>query len=91
MIDYDALRKNGLLSKYLLRSGIRIVENPRVYQTVQVREHKKSRSMSDSYHNRVQKKWRKRFGTKQIPGCYLLNGDTLIAHPEIIKLIKETR
>ena len=80
-----------LIRKYLICSGVRVLESPHSYQTVPVREHKKSRSMTDSYHNRIQKKWRKRFGTKRIPGCYLLNGNTLIAHPEIIKQIKQIK
>lgn len=33
--------------------------------TVPVRKHKRRRGQSEAYHRRVQKKWTKRFGTKQ--------------------------
>ena len=48
--------------------------------------------MSEQYHQRVQKKWRKRFGTKEAPGAYELAGGVLVMHPDLVEMLKkETR
>jgi hypothetical protein len=52
----------------------RIVESPMAVRTVPARQHKKRSNQTPAYHARIQKKWTKRFGTKQVPCAYQLNG-----------------
>lgn len=54
--------------------GLRVVESPLAVQTVPVRAHKKRRNQTEAYHARVQKKWTKRFGTKQVACAYRIDG-----------------
>lgn len=43
-----------------------IVQHPFACERdVPVRKHKKRKNQSNAYHARIQKKWRKRFGTKK--------------------------
>lgn len=58
-------------------NGIRIVSSPYAVSITQVRNHKRRRSQSKKYHLRIQKKWRKRWGTKEEPAAYFLSGDIL--------------
>lgn len=69
-------------------------ESPLALQTVPVKQHKKRRNQT-AYHRRVQKKWTKRYGTKQVPAAYVLDnrqigghGQTLVAHPSIVASLK---
>lgn len=58
--------------------GIDVVESPYVgTQHVPIRVHKKRRNQTEAYHRRIQKKWRKRFGTKEVPCMYLMNTGAL--------------
>lgn len=57
--------------------GINVVESPHAVQTVPIRVHKKRRNQTEAYHRRIQKKWRKRFGTKEVPCMYLMNTGAL--------------
>lgn len=52
----------------------RIVESPMAVRTVPVRQHRKRRNQSATYHARIQKKWTKRWGTKEVPCAYQING-----------------
>ncbi len=68
----------------------RVRESPYAMQTVPARVHKKRRNQSDAYHQRVQKKWVKRWGTKQVPGAYMIDaaaiggsGKILVVHPAL--------
>lgn len=82
-------------------NGFRVVESTMAMETVPVRRHKQTRAKSDSYHSRIQKKWNKRFGFKQVPGIYMidtskltfggLNGGekVIMAHPEMAARLKE--
>lgn len=61
-------------------------------QRVPVRVHKKRRNQTAAYHARVQKKWTKRFGTKEAPAAFLIDnrylggrGRTLVAHPSLME------
>ena len=47
--------------------GIKVVESPLAVMQVPNRQHKRKRWMSNAYHARIQKKWRKRFGTHEEP------------------------
>lgn len=70
-------------------AGFRVIANSLAMTTAPRRKHRKTRSMSDSYHNRVQKKWLKRYGTVQEPGCIMVY-DRLYVHPAIYdKVIKQ--
>ena len=52
--------------------------------------HIKSKAMSENYHKRVQEKWNKRYGMKQVP-CFFMVGDSILAHPSVItELEKES-
>lgn len=67
--------------------GVRVHSNPLAMALEPVKKHRKTRSMSDTYHQRVQKKWIKRFGEKQVPGMYQIGRD-IVAHPEIVAAMK---
>jgi hypothetical protein len=69
---------------------LQVCESLLAMQTVPAKRHKKRRSQTEAYHRRVQKKWTKRHGTKQVPAAYMLDdsvlggyGQTLVAHPSI--------
>lgn len=79
----------------LIINGIRIRSSLLAVNTEQAKRHRKRRSQSASYHRRVQKKWLKRFGTKQVPCAYVIDngflggvGQTLIAHPSIVERLR---
>lgn len=79
--------------------GLPILENPLATNQVPARAHKRRRNQTEAYHRRVQKKWLKRFGTKSVPGAYLMDarfampwaapGRIVVCHPEIAKLLRE--
>lgn len=61
--------------------GCQIIETPFMCDTVQAKKHKKKR---------VNKKWKKRYGMKEIPknSVLITNDGKIIAHPEIVNRIK---
>ena len=68
--------------------ALRVRESQYATKTEPTMAHKKRRNQSEAYHRRVQKKWTKRWGTKQVPCAYLIDnaaiglpGRTLVAHP----------
>lgn len=67
--------------------GMKVVESTYAgtFAPNRVHEHKDGQRLS--YHNRIQKKWRKRFGVYLIPGAFRM-GDTIVAHPEILKKLR---
>lgn len=67
---------------------MKIVQSVLAVEQVSAKIHKQSRSMSNSYHKRVQKKWDKRFGYIFVPSAYVTS-DAIIAHPEVAKRLKE--
>jgi hypothetical protein len=74
---------------------LQVRESPLALQAVPVKRHKKRRNQREAYHLRVQKKWTKRYGTKQVPAAYMIDnsvigsyGQTLVAHPSIVALLK---
>ncbi len=76
------------LAKLEPAGPLQVRESPYATQTVPARVHKKRRNQRDAYHQRVQKKWVKRWGTKQVPGAYVVDasaiggsGKILIMHP----------
>lgn len=77
------------------RGPLQVRESPLALQTVPVKRHKKRRNQTEAYHRRVQKKWTKRHGTKQVPTAYVIDngviggyGQTLVAHPSIVARLK---
>ena len=71
----------------LLYGGIRVISSPFAMVAEPIKKHTKTRSMSESYHARVQKKWTKRYGTKQVPGAYMTPMG-LVAHPVVLEAMK---
>lgn len=74
---------------------LQVRESPLALQTVPAKRHKKRRNQTEAYHRRVQKKWTKRHGTKQVPAAYMVDnsviggyGQTLVAHPSIVARLK---
>ena len=72
-----------------------VIENLLATRTVPIKAHKKRRHQSMAYHRRVQKKWTKRHGTKQVPAAYMMenrfiggSGRTLLVHPAISMTLK---
>ena len=66
-------------------------QSPLVTRTEPTKVHKHRRSQTDAYHKRIQKKWTKRYGTKQVPCAYVVDnaclggfGRTLIVHPSLM-------
>ncbi len=61
--------------------GYQIIETPFMSDSVQAKKHKKKR---------INKKWKKRYGTKEIPKNNILitNDGKIIAHPKIVERIK---
>lgn len=77
------------------RGPLQVRESLLALQTVPAKRHKKRRNQTEAYHHRVQKKWTKRHGTKQVPTAYLIDnkaigdyGQTLVAHPSIVARLK---
>lgn len=58
-----------------------IIESPFMSDSVQAKTHKKKR---------INKKWKKRYGTREIPKNDILitNDGKIIAHPKIVNRIK---
>lgn len=57
-----------------------------------VKKHKHRHAQTETYHKRIQKKWTKRYGTKQVPCAYMIDntylggfGRTLVAHPSLLR------
>lgn len=63
-------------------AGIRIIESLHAYKHTDVpnRPHTKTRSMSERYHTRIQKKWIKRWGYEIEYVCYK-TPQAFIMHP----------
>ena len=59
--------------------GTPVYENPLATTSAQARTHRKKR---------INKKWGKKYGTKQVPGAYLV-GNKLICHPEIAAKMRQ--
>lgn len=78
--------------------GIRIHESPLAVTHESVRKHKRTRHQTEAYHRRIQKKWRKRYGTIEVPavfmidpsaaGLYGFGGQRYIAHPKLMGVIR---
>lgn len=86
MRELDAVAPSGPLQ---------VQASPLVLQTVPVKRNKKRSNQREAYHRRVQKKWTKRYGTKQVPAAYMVDnsviggyGRTLVAHPSIVARLK---
>lgn len=92
-------------------NGMRVIESIYATETVPVRKHKLTRSQIThlqkhmfkgiTYHDRIQKKWNKRFGFKQVPGMMIVDpkamgfmdigrseSKVIIAHPTVIEALK---
>lgn len=71
-------------------AGIRVRQSPLAVNVEPVRRHRQRRGQSATYHRRVQKKWLKRFGKKEVPCAYVIDaglacGKTLIVHPSMME------
>lgn len=72
----EMLRRNEFqcrLGGDLLRGSVKVVESQYAVRKVPVRQHKKRRNQSATYHARIQKKWVKRFGMKEEPCAYVID------------------
>ena len=77
--------------------GIPIISHPLATMLVPNRRHKRRRWMSESYHRRIQKKWRKRFGTHEeacaffmsprAAGLIEMGQDVIYMHPKGIAIL----
>jgi len=100
------------LQNLAMLNGMRVVESPMAMTSEPVRKHKLTRAQLKhlekhmpkgiTYHDRIQKKWNKRFGFKQVPGFFivdtsklsfdnLMNDDgekVLLVHPTIMKTLQ---
>lgn len=85
-----------------LFNGMKVISNPLCTTEEPVRVHIQKGTQRQAYHDRIQKKWNKRFGTKRVPGMYIMNQSyftgsfeygggsekVIIAHPVIIAQMK---
>lgn len=79
--------------------GMRLMPSELAVYQEPVRSHAAGRH-GEAYHQRIQKKWKKRFGMRDVPTLFLINTDYLglglggpgervvLAHPKIIERIK---
>lgn len=75
MNDYTQFMNN-----YSYFNGYQLIETSCMADVVQVRTHKKKR---------INKKWRKRYGVKEVPWNKLyVFEDKILAHPKMIERIK---
>lgn len=58
------------------------------YTLVPVRVHKRTRSQSQAYHERIQKKWIKRYGIKK-QAFWVRRGDCFAVHPDTYAQLKQ--
>lgn len=72
----------------------RFVENPLATTSKPVKVHKRRRNQTLAYHQRIQKKWNKRFGHHLAPAVFQLDGgkfglgSMFVVHPEIAKRLR---
>ncbi len=69
-------------------SGVRVYSSEFAVVSAPKRKHKKSASMSETYHRRVQKKWLKRFGTEDAPGAFQLSDGSFVMHPTLVDRLR---
>lgn len=73
---------------------LRFVENPLATTSKPVKVHKRRRNQTLAYHQRIQKKWNKRFGHHLAPSVFQLDGgkfglgSMFVVHPEIAKRLR---
>lgn len=72
----------------MIYGGVRVFSTPHAMVRTPAREHTKTRSMSDAYHKRVQKKWDKRYGVDWNPGMYQISNGDIYAHPIIYEQLR---
>ena len=95
----------------IMSNGMRVIESTLATVSEPVRKHNITRQQLKhlekhmfkgiTYHDRIQKKWNKRFGFKHVPGCFIVDtskltfGDinggekVIMAHPTVVKAMKE--
>jgi len=79
--------------------GMDVRESLHAVTAEQLRKHEKKPGQSESYHKRINKKWRKRFGMTQIPCMYKIGAqytgtgrEALVVHPDLMpKLLESVR
>lgn len=69
-------------------NGYRIIPNNMLaeFNYEPAKKHVKKSWMSDTYHRRVQKKWLKRFGRREVRNVIMANG-VIYAHPNTVEFI----
>ena len=69
-----------MFDSYLDILGYQIIEVPYMADTVQVRTHKKKR---------INKKWRKRYGIKEVPwNRFYIESNRIYCHPKWVEKLK---
>lgn len=76
------------LTRTEIISTFRLIEDANCFNRVRAKIYPKRRSKNDSHFRRMNKKWLKRYGYKNVPTAYEI-GDMIVAHPEIVRQIKE--
>ena len=72
------------MNNYTLFEGYQLISTPCMADIVQTRKHKKKR---------INKKWRKRYGVKEVPwNKFYIFDDKIFGHPKMIeKIIAEIK
>jgi len=94
MTTYDPVAAfcEQLQRKITVIDGMRIIESLQAVERTDkpIRVHEMKRWMRPNYHQRIQKKWNKRFGFVMKPMAYKVGGMGFVCHPTIVaKLIEE--
>lgn len=76
------------LTKTEIIPTFRLIEDVNCFSRVRAKIYPKRRSKNDSHFRRMDKKWLKRYGYKNVPTSYQM-GNTIVAHPEIVRQIRE--
>lgn len=64
-------------------AGMRLIYSTAALRAERVRRYAKRRAKSPRHWARMDKKYHKRYGMRQVPECYMFNGDTLVVHPAL--------
>lgn len=74
--------------------GMEVRQSLHAVTSEQARKHEKKPWQSESYHKRIDKKWRKRFGIRYVPCMYKLGRaatggrEVLMVHPDLMPKLR---
>lgn len=89
---------NELIDQPSPITSMRVQESPHCTTRGPAQRHRKRRNQSAAYHRRIQKKWTKRYGTKDVPSAYIIDTSlislsgrgekVLVIHPSLMSALR---